>query len=279
VRAIAAQALAALPDSAYTARMRTRFDALRRPDGTYDLPAELPPDWRRDGIAESAASTGFGQRSGWLRQLVALLPPALSAPAPCQPAAAPDATLSAPPALGPAGEAYPGQDHAEALGHGHVEAIVRTADVALAAQAWDAFQLGLGPSNPLRTALLPLLPASLRTAEWLAGLKEARNAYHAVAAAAPHDLDEAATDAWLQALAADLAAAAGTADGPRRWTHLLYVQEATAYALAPPRLGAIAASLDALAAHHDFVAANVGEWRRFRTIIDLRRRIHEEIAP
>lgn len=99
VRARAAALLASLPGSALAARMRQRADALLElekpaPAGGLrgfvrnvlrgageagvlraTLPQELPKDWQRDGVG-GTAPPGFGERSWWLVQTLALVPPA-----------------------------------------------------------------------------------------------------------------------------------------------------------------------------------------------------------
>ncbi len=98
VRQVAAGLLARLPGSAFLHRMRTRADACVRwqaaakPQGmmakmssllggkmgptlVVEIPQALPKDWERDGIIANP-TTGQGKRAFWLRQLVAMVPPA-----------------------------------------------------------------------------------------------------------------------------------------------------------------------------------------------------------
>ncbi|KUZ67503.1 hypothetical protein WI36_22410 [Burkholderia ubonensis] len=98
VRQSAAELLLQLPESALVKRMEARADACLRwqPAGAasgavsrlvamlgkraepvlqLEVPAELPKDWERDGIA-AKPPPGEGQRAYWLRQLVAAIAPA-----------------------------------------------------------------------------------------------------------------------------------------------------------------------------------------------------------
>ncbi|PAK16030.1 DUF5691 domain-containing protein [Burkholderia ubonensis] len=98
VRQSAAELLLRLPESALVKRMEARADACLRwqPAGAasgavsrlvamlgkraepvlqLEVPAELPKDWERDGIA-AKPPPGEGQRAFWLRQLVAAIAPA-----------------------------------------------------------------------------------------------------------------------------------------------------------------------------------------------------------
>lgn len=69
VRRIAASLLVRLPGSRLGRRMTERLAALRRPDGTFALPAECDAGMRRDGVLP-IPPTGTGSRAWWFMQIV-----------------------------------------------------------------------------------------------------------------------------------------------------------------------------------------------------------------
>lgn len=77
VRTIAVSLLASLPASAFGERMRERGGAmLKMVKGklVVKLPTELGKDWQRDGISEDPPIK-IGKRAWWLIQVLALIPP------------------------------------------------------------------------------------------------------------------------------------------------------------------------------------------------------------
>jgi hypothetical protein len=86
VRALAADLLVRLPDSALAMRMRTRaMDCLAMRKKLFGArvaleinpPERLSEDWQRDGILVKPPGTIHGPRAWWLLQLVSRVPPAL----------------------------------------------------------------------------------------------------------------------------------------------------------------------------------------------------------
>jgi hypothetical protein len=253
VRAHAAHHLAGFPASALAGRIRERLAALRGPDGRYQLPEACPKDWVRDGIQADDPPHGMGPRSWWLTQLVALADPA---------------------DVGP----VIGQPHADALVPGLARAIARLADGARAQALYAALEGDDSPpATEARHTLRPLMPASWHVQGFLDAL--VGDALNTMSTAMPGALDAAASNAWLAIFAAKLAGF----DPEKKDTYAApwnQAREEIALALAPASLRPIAAALDELEARHAVVIARLGNaWTRFRQTIDLRRRIHEEIAP
>lgn len=77
VRVVAADLLANLPGSAYTARMLARGKAMLNMNKgklVVTPPAAIGKDWVRDGISENPPNK-LGKRAWWLIQVLALIPP------------------------------------------------------------------------------------------------------------------------------------------------------------------------------------------------------------